>query len=116
MPKTYNYSLAIGCLGFMAILFFILLTNPQNLSASMLLILPIIVAITSYSISKFLLLVFVQLDSIKIKTISLVFALGPTLVVLLGSLGQLGFQDLLLAFLLVSGMGWYIKRIQKSTI
>jgi hypothetical protein len=102
--------------GFVAILVFITTTNPSSLYVPLLLLLPLIVAITFYSLCSLLLRVFTHLQETKIKTISLISSLAPTLLILLGSLNQLSSQDFLLAILLVVGLCWYIKRVQAIRI
>ena len=91
---------------------FILFTNPNTISIVLLLLLPILVFISFYFISKLLLKLFSNFSQMKIKSLSIIIGFGPALVVVLGSLGSIGFQDVMLALLLVAGLSWYLKRFQ----
>jgi hypothetical protein len=106
--------IALSIVGFMSIILFLISTNPRTLSAFFLLVFPILVAATSFVVVRFILNLFTSLSAELIKMVSSVIAVGILLVVLLGSLGQLGFQDLLLAFLLVSGLVFYLKHLQSA--
>lgn len=114
MRQTYKRQLLFSTAGLLSIAFFILLTDPSSLTAHALLLLPILVAVTVFAITHLLIQIFTKLPSNKTKTLSGVVAVGPTLVVMLGSLGQLGAQDMLLAVLLVGGFSWYVRRIQST--
>jgi hypothetical protein len=116
MDKEFKRTVIACMCGFVAILVFITTTNPSSLYVPLLLLLPLIVAITFYSLCSLLLRVFTHLQETKIKTISLISSLAPTLLILLGSLNQLSSQDFLLAILLVVGLCWYIKRVQAIRI
>jgi len=112
MLNTHIRKLIISATGASGIFLFLLITNPRSLSAPMLLLLPVLVAVTLYTICKLLLEVFSSMSGLKIRTVSLVLSAGPTLLMLLGSLGQLGVQDFMLAFSLIAGLSWYIMRVQ----
>lgn len=106
--------IGLGLLGFAAILLFIIGTDPRSLSIFMLLIFPVAVAVTSFSIAKIGLKLLTSLSDDFIKVSSTVVAAGSLLVVLLSSLGQLGFQDILLAGILMFGLIFYLKRLQPT--
>lgn len=104
-----NNILALSsCLLVMLALFF--LTNPSQLPAAMLLIAPILIGILTYYLSKLMLSIFSDFSSSLIRSTSLIGASFPTLLVLLGSSGQLGLTDVILASTLTLGLAWYMKR------
>lgn len=115
MNSAYKKQLILSTAGILSIVFFILFTHPASLSAPLLLLLPILVAITTFITSRLFIEIFTDLPQSKIKTLSGVIAVGPTLMVMLGSLGQLGIQDVLLAVMLVGGFSWYVRRVQDTT-
>lgn len=80
--------------------------------AVVLLLLPILVFVGTLSMSRLLLGLLTTWAEQRVKTMSIVIAIGPALIVVLGSLGQLQFQDVVLAALLICGFAWYIKRVQ----
>lgn len=100
----------IASLGIMFIALFIFMTNPRSLSAAWLLFMPILIAITVFAVTRLLL----RLTSTKTEqlmtTTSGIVAAGSLVVVLLGSLKQLGLQDGLLALVLVAGLIFYFRR------
>src|SRR5687767_10085321 len=106
--------LALSAVGFVSIMLFLISTNPRSLSAIFLLVFPALVAATSFAITRLFLHLFTSLTSELIKIIASVISVGVLLVVLLGSLGQLGFQDFLLAFLLVGGLVFYLKHLRSA--
>lgn len=110
----YKKDLGLAAAGILSILLFITLTNPAKLSAVFLLVFPVMVAGTCAIIIKMTLTFFTSWKKEAIKIVSSVTSVGLLLIVLLGSLGQLGFQDMLLAFLLVAGLVFYLKRTQTA--
>lgn len=112
MPATYKRQLILCAIGIAGILLFILTTNPAVISVGLLLVLPMLVALTTFACARLMLQIFSGLSATKRTALSSVCAVGPTLIVILGSLGQLGVQDFMLACLLVGGLYWYIKRVQ----
>ena len=105
---------AIAVLGCLVTILFMASTNPQQLSAFMLLALPILVALTSYWLTRTFLETFTAANIQKIKQTALVFSVAPTVLMLLGSLRQLSLQDIALVAVFVSGLGWYLRRRQYS--
>lgn len=101
-------------MGFMFISIFILGTNPTSLSLVLLLVLPILVAVTSYILTGLILRFFFGIDGEVSRIMRGLVATGFLLAVLLGSLGQFGFQDALLAVLLIGGLVFYLKRLQSA--
>lgn len=110
--SSYKRSAIFTLIAFIATSLFVLLTNPNRLPAFLLLVLPLLTFITSYSLMKLFMAVFTDLTIIRIKTLAGVVSFAPALVVILGSLGQLGLQDLMLALVLVTGLSWYLRRLQ----
>ncbi len=108
--SIYKKDILFGMLGLFLILTFIFLTNPQKLPAIFFLLLPTLIAFTSFQFIKLTFEVFTFMSQQKIKVLSGVIATAPTLIFILGSVGQLGYQDMVLALLLASGLGWYVKR------
>ncbi|MDQ3065334.1 MAG: hypothetical protein M3Q36_03645 [bacterium] len=108
--RIYKKDIVTCAAGFLFINLFLFFTNPQSLPAVMFLAVPLLVAITSYLFIKIVLEMFSTLSKDSIRLLSGVSASAPTLLMVLGSLGQLGIQDVLLALLLSSGLGFYIKR------
>ena len=109
---TYKRDMILLSLSMLMSLFFMLFTNPRTMSAFWLLVLPVLVFINSYFIIKLALKLFSRFNEAKIKTTSAILASGPGLIVVLGSLGTIGIQDIALAFLFVGGLSWYLKRFQ----
>src|SRR5687767_13827690 len=94
---------------------FIFITDPQTLPAPMLLVLPILVLVSAYSLIRLMAGVVAMEGTPKQpKSLSFVLALAPTLLMVFGSLGQLGIQDIGLTLVLIAGLGWYIKRTTAS--
>lgn len=112
MSHKYRKDLIAGAVGIGLILLFIFTTNPATLPVPLLLLLPIMVLVTGLIIIRLVLRVFTHLSEPKIKGLGIVLAVGPTLLVILGSLGQLSIQDIALALMLVAGFAWYLKRVQ----
>ncbi len=109
--NNYKRDAGLAGLGASAVLLFIICTDPSKLSAMFLLVFPLLVAITSFIVTRLVLTIFLSVSQTALRVISSVVGVGVLLVVLLGSLGQLGFQDMLLAFLLVAGLVFYLKRV-----
>jgi hypothetical protein len=112
MPVNYRKELVVSAIGIVLITIFIFSTDPTTLPAYLLLVLPVLLFVTCNVAFRLFMQVFTGLDQARIKTVSVVLALGPTLLATLGSLGQMGIQDIGLAILLVSGFAWYLKRVQ----
>lgn len=109
---TGKRELVLSTIGSLSILLLLISTNPQTMPAAFLLIFPLLVAFTSFMIAKLILRFFTNANEMSVKIISSLVAMGSLLVVLLGSLGQLGLQDFLLASLLIGGLVFYLKRLQ----
>lgn len=104
--------LSIGSvLGCMLFLFF---TSPANLPVFFLLIIPVLFAVFCVGVSRIIGLVFFEYSGAAIRRISIVIGAGALLLSLLGSLGQLGFQDVLLASALITGVVFYLRRFQQA--
>ena len=112
---TYKRDMILLSLSMLISLIFMLFTNPRTMSALWLLVLPILTFINSFYIAKLVLKFFTGYNEVKIKTVSAVLAAGPALVIVLGSLGSIGLQDIVLAFLFVSGLSWYLRRYQTNS-
>jgi hypothetical protein len=113
--NIYKKDAALASAGAFLILSFIFITNPQQLSAMYLLVLPILVAITSYRLTKLFIEIFTNWHLNKIRQVSLILASGPTLMIILGSLHQLGLQDVILSLLFACGFGWYLRRLSPES-
>ena len=108
--QFYKKDLLLSGCGLIFLSLFIFLTNPSTLPAVLLLLLPICVAGTSFTVCKLLLEVFTSYTQDRIKLLGGIIAIAPTLMVVLGSVGQLQFQDIVLAVFLIAGISWYAKR------
>lgn len=91
---------------------FMLATNPREISVQLLLVLPVLVGLLSYYFIKIVTGLFTDMESERRQRLSFVLATGPTIMIVLGSLHQLGIQDVALASLFVAGLGWYLRRNQ----
>lgn len=96
----------LGCM------LFLLMTNPESLPIVFLLLLPAMIAVSAASFARVLILVFTEVTIDRSKVISAVVGAGVMTFALLGSLHQLGVQDLILLALLTSGSLFYLKRFQ----
>jgi hypothetical protein len=112
---TYKKDILGLSLSVIVSVFFMLFTDPNTMSVFLLLWLPVLVFISSYFLAKLSLKLFTKYSAVKIKSTGAVLAAGPALIVVLGSLGSIGFQDIVLAFLLVGGFSWYLKRFQPNS-
>jgi len=115
--KLNNFKIDISILaaGITLIMLFIISTNPSNLSITFLLAFPVLVAVTGFVAAKLFLQAFTSMNDAMIRTICVVVASGILLLLFLGSLGQLGVQDVLLAILLISGLVFYLKRVHLTS-
>jgi hypothetical protein len=111
---SYKKDILYLSLGIILSVFFMLFTNPNTMSVFLLLWLPVLVFISSYFIFKIGFKLFSSFTELKIKSLAAVLATGPALVIVLGSLGSIGIQDIVLAFLLVGGLSWYLRRFQST--
>jgi hypothetical protein len=102
---------ALAFIGILSVVLFIVSTNPQEISAFMLLLLPVLVAFASYKIIKLFIEIFTEWSLLRARQISAILASGVTLIVLLSSLHQLGLQDFILSILLILGFSWYLRRL-----
>jgi hypothetical protein len=102
---------AFAFIGILSVVLFIVSTNPQEISAFMLLLLPVLVAFASYKIIKLFIEIFTEWSLLRARQISAILASGVTLIVLLSSLHQLGLQDFILSILLILGFSWYLRRL-----
>lgn len=109
--NNFKTNFSILSAGIMLIMLFIISTNPSNSSVALLLVFPVIVAVTAFVATKLCLQVFTSMNDAVIRTICVVVASGILLLLFLGSLGQLGAQDVLLAVLLIAGLVFYLKRV-----
>jgi hypothetical protein len=109
--RTYKRDAVFAFTGMFSVILFMVTTNPQQLSVFMLLVLPILVAFTSYIIIKLFIELFTDLPPVRYKQTSAILAGGVTLIVLLSSLHQLGLQDFILSALLILGFSWYLRRL-----
>lgn len=104
---TRKRDLRIGLLSLVCILFFIFGTNPAALPAVFLLALPIFSGMFVWSAMRLLLGVFLPLSQRHTDTISLLIGVGFMIILALGSIHQLGVQDVVLTILLLSGLLFY---------
>jgi hypothetical protein len=111
---SYKKDILYLSLGIILSVFFMLFTNPNTMSVFLVLWLPVLVFISSYFIFKIGFKLFSSFTELKIKSLAAVLATGPALVIVLGSLGSIGIQDIVLAFLLVGGLSWYLRRFQSN--
>lgn len=109
---SFKRDTILTLLGLAGIIIFIVATSPAKLSVVLLLALPVLVASTVYVATRLFLGLFTSLGKASLKVYSSVVSVGLMLVMMLGSLGQLGSQDILLALLLVGGLVFYLKRTQ----
>ncbi len=112
MKQENKKHLSVGIAGLVLMALFILFTSPASLPVPMLLLFPVLVFVTSLAWARLILGTFTRYSQLKIKSLSVVISIAPTLLIVLGSLGQLGAQDATLAVLLIGGFGWYLKRVQ----
>lgn len=94
--------------------FFLFVTNPQSLPVVLLLVIPLLLGLTSLFAVRSLGAVFTRVSIDRLKRFSVLVAGGVLLIALLGSLGQLDFQDVLLSSLLVGGLGFYTNRFNQQ--
>lgn len=111
MQKQKQYfikkDVLLSSLSILGILSFVFITNPQSMPILFVLLLPLLFAAGAFVTTRLLLRVFFDVNDRQLKILSLSFAGGALLVVVLGSLKQLGIQDFVLALLLVAGSAFY---------
>jgi hypothetical protein len=108
----YKKRLAVSSLGVFFVVSLFLFTNPNTISISYILLLPVVILfLTIYSV-QMLLSLLTSIEITRVKRISIIIAFAPTLMIMLNSLGQLSLQDIVLVVLFVSGFAWYFKRVQ----
>ena len=113
---TYKRDILLMSICFVLSVLFMLFTNPQTMSVFLLLFLPVMVFLSTYFTVKLAFKLFSNFTEVRIKLIALVLGVGPTLIMILGSLGSIGPQDIILAILLVSGFSWYLRRFQADNL
>lgn len=98
---------------FLSILvFFLLVTNPSTLPAILLILLPVLVSLSAYYITRFILsFFFPNISSVDIKLASIFAMIFPVFLIILSALNQLGFFDFVLATVFSAGSILYLKRI-----
>lgn len=111
MNKLYRQKkLSIALLSAIFLCLFIFSTDPRKLSASLLLVPPVLLFIILFVLSTALLQAFTEVPKTKQHLVSGVVATAPVLLLLLGSLGQLTGKDTLLSLLFVGGLAAYFSR------
>lgn len=89
-------------------------TDPASLSVVLLLLLPVLVGAVSYLATRLSLKIFTDFSEDLSRALCIAVAVGATLVVALGSLGQLGIQDIVLTAILTFAAGFYLKRLRAT--
>lgn len=111
MNKFYRQKkLYIALLGAIFLCLFIFNTDPRNLSASLLLVPPIVLFGVLYIVVYAVLRAYVDVPRSKQRVMSGVIAAAPVILLLFASLGQLTGKDTLLSLLLVGGLAAYFSR------
>lgn len=105
----------LGAMGLFGIFFLIFITNPVSVPIAFVLVMPILVASTSFVVTRFFLRLLFEFNNHQITICSYMLAGGVLLVLMLGSLKQLGLQDVILSLLLASGLAFYFTRSSEDT-
>lgn len=111
MNKLYRQKkLLIALSAVILLCLFIFSTDPQELSASLLLVPPVLLFIIMFVAVYATLSAYTNVPKVKQRLVSGVVATAPVLLLLLGSLGQLTGKDTLLSLLFVGGLAAYFSR------
>lgn len=89
---------------------FVISTDPRKLSASLLLVPPVLLFVILFGVSLSLLGAFTEVPKAKQRLMSGVLASAPVLLLLLASLGQLTGKDTILSVLFIGGLAVYFSR------
>lgn len=98
--------------GLILLFLLVLTTNPQSASMFLLLLVPVIIFTVSFSAARPCLLFFMNLNMNKARELAVCLASAPTLLFLLGTIGHLSTQDVLLVLCFAFGLAWYFRRIK----
>jgi hypothetical protein len=111
MNKLYQQKkLYIAVSALMLLCLYMFSTDPQKLSAGLLLVPPVLLFVSLFMFSHAVLETYTEIPKIKQRLVSGVVASAPVLMLLLGSLGQLTSKDTLLSLLFVGGLAAYFSR------
>lgn len=97
-----------------SIFVFILITSPNSLPIGLILVLPILISVFSFNLSRFLLQLFTDFSGTRINIISKSIGVGLLLIFVLGSFKQLYLKDLVLLGLLISGIAFYLVKTRQG--
>ncbi len=111
MNKLYHQKkLYIALSALLLLCLFIVSTNPQSLSAGLLVLPPVLLFVSLFAMCHAALEAFTELPRLKQRLVSVVAASAPVSMLVLGSLGQLTGKDTLLSLLFVGGLAAYFSR------
>lgn len=104
---TRKRDIKVGGISFACILFLVFATNPGGLPIALLLAMPLLSGVFVWAIIRVGLDVFMNLDRRQIEMAGLLGGAGFTVIMALGSIHQLGIQDVVLTVLLLGGLLFY---------
>jgi hypothetical protein len=111
MNKIYRQKkLWVAISGALFLCLFIFSTDPRKLSASLLLVPPVLLFVVLFSFAYAALSTFTEVPKAKQRLMSGILASAPVLLLLLASLGQLTGKDTLLSLLFIGGLAVYFSR------
>lgn len=111
MNKLYRQKkIWIALSGAVLLCLFVVSTDPRKLSASLLLVPPVLLFVILFGFALAVLSAFTEVPKVKQRLVSGVLASAPVLLLLLASLGQLTGKDSFLSLLFVGGLAVYFSR------
>ena len=111
MNKLYRQKkLWVALSGAILLCLFVVSTDPRKLSASLLLVPPVLLFVVLFGFALSLLSAFTEVPKVKQRLMSGVLASAPVLLLLLGSLGQLTGRDTILSLFFIGGLAVYFSR------
>lgn len=116
MSKLFRKrKLLIVLLSTISLCLFIFSTDPHQLSASYLLVPPALILLILFESTDLVLGTYSNMMPAKRHLISMISALGPVMLLLLASLGQLTYRDTVLSLLFIIGLTAYFSRLRPET-
>lgn len=111
MNKLYRQKkLWIAAIGAILLCLFVVSTDPRKLSASLLLVPPVLLFVVLFAFALAALSAFTEVPKGKQRLMSGVLASAPVLLLGLASLGQLTGKDSVLSLLFIGGLAVYFSR------
>ena len=111
MNKLYRQKkLFIALTALLTLCLFVFSTDPQKLSASLLLVPPVLLFVILFVVVYATLGAYTDVPKAKQRLVSGVVATAPVILLLLGSLGQLTSKDTFLSLLFALGLATYFSR------